>query len=288
MWLFVPKYSLSVQEWEDSTSASDWRFQALAQSVWSKGKDMPLASWQRACKKGGWTRALFGLICTPLTAARGVGEFLSSLPEFPVSPTPLLAEDLPTKTRGRSGRPPEESSPKCGQQLLLWRMSPESSSAASKTSSRISMENWGTLALGEYTALPKPQARHTKDGESLFWPTAVAGDSKSCGAAGYSTSSGRHAGRTLTDAARQWATPTARDWKDGTSPSDKAPTNGLLGRQAPRAIGTKYRVNTGLQLSAPFVEALMGMPHGWTDFVPLETESSHNNAVWRWIISEEF
>jgi len=47
-------------------------------------------------------------------------------------------------------------------------------------------------------------------------------------------------------------------------------------------------VNIGLQLSAPFVEALMGMPHGWTDFVPLETESSHNNAVWRWIISEEF
>jgi len=32
-----------------------------------------------------------------------------------------------------------------------------------------------------------------------------------------------------------WATPTTQDWKDGTDPSEKAPTNSLLGRQAPRS-----------------------------------------------------
>ncbi len=32
-----------------------------------------------------------------------------------------------------------------------------------------------------------------------------------------------------------WMTPSARDWKDGANPSEKAPTRGLLGRQAPRS-----------------------------------------------------
>ena len=34
--------------------------------------------------------------------------------------------------------------------------------------------------------------------------------------------------------AENWATPTSRDWKDGSNPSDNVPTNALLGRQAPR------------------------------------------------------
>ena len=287
MWLFVPKYSLSVPEWEDSTSESDWRFQALAQSVWSNGKDLPVPSWRRACKKGGWTRVLFGLICSPSTANRGVGEFLSSLPEFLVSPTALPAKAKRKKTRELSGPQPDESSPRFGQQLLLWKMSPESSSEDSKTSSRISMENWGTLSRGEYTLRTKPVGLRTGASASLCWPTPVAGDSKSCGAAGYSTASGRHSGMTLTDRARNWATPTARDWKDGTDPSSKAPTNGLLGRQAPRKVGTMSRGNTGLRLAPTFVEALMGLPLGFTVLEPLATESCLNNAVWRWIISED-
>jgi hypothetical protein len=44
-----------------------------------------------------------------------------------------------------------------------------------------------------------------------------------------------HLHRPLHIQIQQWATPTTRDWKDGASPSDAAPTNGLLGRQAPRS-----------------------------------------------------
>jgi hypothetical protein len=70
------------------------------------------------------------------------------------------------------------------------------------------------------------------------WPTATATDAADSGAAGYSTSSGRHSGTTLTDAARLHA--------------------GHLG-----AV-TLTAGPDGLVLSPEFVEALMGLPEGWT------------------------
>lgn len=55
-----------------------------------------------------------------------------------------------------------------------------------------------------------------KDSRSCAtWPTATATDSRSSGAAGYSTESGRHAGTTLTDATRAWQTPRASDGEKG-------------------------------------------------------------------------
>ena len=106
---------------------------------------------------------------------------------------------------------------------------------------------------------------------------------------GYSTESERHEGTTLTDAVRMWptprasdttgagehgdggmdlrtraslwATPAARDWKDGADPSENVETNGLLGRQAPR---TMKDGSGGAALSPAFVETLMGLPLGWT------------------------
>lgn len=121
-----------------------------------------------------------------------------------------------------------------------------------------------------------------------LWPTATAGDSKASGSKGYSTESGRHAGTTLTDAAVRlwptpttseatgagiaaqggpnlrtvatWGTPTSRDWKDGMDPSEEVPTNGLLGRQAPRSLP-----NVSGSLNPAWVEHLMGFPPGWTD-----------------------
>lgn len=67
-------------------------------------------------------------------------------------------------------------------------------------------------------------------------------------------------------ATRQWSTPTARDWKDGSMINSKVKTRSNLSRQAPRmqkAGGTSS--DTGLTLNPLFVEALMGWPVGWTD-----------------------
>lgn len=77
--------------------------------------------------------------------------------------------------------------------------------------------------------------------------------------------------------AEQWATPTSRDHKDGADPSDAVPTNSLLGRQAPRATGPASPNGSGRprRLNPAFVEWMMGLPPGWTDFAPVAMEWSH-------------
>jgi len=65
---------------------------------------------------------------------------------------------------------------------------------------------------------------------------------------------------------RHWATPTARDWKDGVVINNNAETHSNLSRQAPRTLKDGgVTSSTGLTLNPLFVEALMGWPIGWTD-----------------------
>jgi hypothetical protein len=85
----------------------------------------------------------------------------------------------------------------------------------------------------------------------------------------------RSSGLNRTEIMRQWATPTARDWKDGTLKETNVPTNGLLSRQAPRTdVDGKGSCAHGLTLNPLFVEALMGWPIGWTDCGSAETALS--------------
>lgn len=132
------------------------------------------------------------------------------------------------------------------------------------------------------------------------WPTPTASDAAASGASGYSTESGRHSGTTLTDAAVRaregtartppattaWSTPTARDWKDGadpkTSPTSKRQGGDPLGLQAPRIMKVG---GTGLVLNPPFVEALMGLPIGWTDCGCSATASSGSKPRERFVNS---
>lgn len=72
----------------------------------------------------------------------------------------------------------------------------------------------------------------------------------------------RSSGANRTELVRSWATPTTRDWKDGTATAD-VKTNCLLGRQAPRSMSDG--MESRLTLNPLFVEWLMGWPIGWTD-----------------------
>lgn len=119
------------------------------------------------------------------------------------------------------------------------------------------------------------------------WPTPTSTDAKASGTAG----------TTLTDAAvRQWATPAARDWKDGACVEANVPTKALLGRQAVR-WATPASATSGLLdpttsmdgeptsppgapsppsserrvLNPRFVEALMGLPPSWVSALPRTT-----------------
>lgn len=89
-------------------------------------------------------------------------------------------------------------------------------------------------------------------------------------------------------AIEMWATPIGRDWKDsGMDPDAATPTNAILGRQVVRTglpVPGSATNGPGSSPSTPnlprprlnpaFVEWLVGVPAGWTDFGPLGTSSS--------------
>lgn len=107
----------------------------------------------------------------------------------------------------------------------------------------------------------------------VHWPTPRAQEPGS-------TSSDH--GLSLNEASKMWATPTARDWKDGTLKETSVPTNGLLSRQAPRTdLGGSVSSNTPRTLNPLFVEALMGWPIGWTDCASAVTVLSHWSRLMR-------
>jgi len=73
-----------------------------------------------------------------------------------------------------------------------------------------------------------------------------------------------------------WATPTARDWRDGSCTNANVPTNGLLGRQVLRqGPNGKPPLNESRLLSPRFVEWAMGVPLGWSESEPSGTEWFH-------------
>jgi hypothetical protein len=101
------------------------------------------------------------------------------------------------------------------------------------------------------------------------WPTARSEDAESCG---------NHPGATdsLTGAARQWPTPVSNDHKSTVTGNiakrnsrplrERAGSFRLGPKTSPR--GAKSSPETR-KLNPLFVEALMGLPPGWTDYTPL-------------------
>jgi hypothetical protein len=71
-----------------------------------------------------------------------------------------------------------------------------------------------------------------------------------------------------------WATPTARDWKDGKDCLN-VPVNCLLGRQVwgsgPLANGSNAEMDASARLNPELPRWLMGFPKSWVNCVPTET-----------------
>ena len=148
-----------------------------------------------------------------------------------------------------------------------------------------SFPSWGMTVNGELWE--QEMSAHPiseNDGGASGWPTPRARE----GNAGESGSRGsihnqkhRHLDGVVQEM-DSWATPTTRDWKDGSDPSPAVPTNALLGRQAPRTEtvgqGSLQSDQNSPQpspkrLNPNFVEHLMGLPIGWTDSRALGMES---------------
>ena len=309
MWIVVPGYSASAPGSEDSTWAWDWRFEALAQSVWWRGKLRSSDFWFTKCSKDECLMLLSGAMPEPSMADRGVAEFMESLPVIPASHSASQESDEEPRTRDTSGPRSSASLAKWNPSSCSWRMS-QGTSNLDSTECLVILPKSGSTRSGRLYERPMSEP-HTEGSESSSWPTAVVGDSRS--SARHTTSTGiMHSGTMLTDAIRQWptpraitggaesaerkkelgrtasgggdlqseaaqwATPITRDRKDGADPSDKTLTNALFGLQDPKETGAASPNTSGLRLNPNFVEWLMGFPEGWTVCEPSATLSSRS------------
>lgn len=253
MWIYIPSTSCrSAPGSEDSISESDWRFQALEQSAWLRGKPLPARSWHRRWTKDRCIQRLSGRMPEPSTVERGLAEFMASLPAIPASPSLSQASDEEPKTPDTSGPRSSASLGKWDPSSCSWRMSQAMFDWAS-TECSVILPKSGSTQSGQLFEHPMSELRTDESGCSS-WPTAVAGDAKSCGAAAYSTASGRHSGTTLTDATRKWNS----------------------GRQDPNQTGAESPNTSGLRLNPRFVEWLMGFPDEWTVCEHSATPSSQH------------
>lgn len=99
---------------------------------------------------------------------------------------------------------------------------------------------------------------------------------------------------------RLWATPTARDWRSDSSRKSDAELYKGKGRPLSRQVRTMPKAgalrsqlhrNSHQQLNARFVEWLMGLPLGWTDFGHSATRSFRlwqrtHSALWQQLCSK--
>ena len=258
-WLYVPGL-------EGSSSGSDWPWEGDT-AVWatSSGTDSPRPRSWRGWRTRPWSQHLSGTISQPSTADRIAASWIGSLPDCPASPTASPARCEMRQTNEHSGPTSSASSASAPQQLSFWRMSPASSASSSPPGD--SYESWASSSLrrcwqpprttappmsdgASTSSLPTPAARDWKSSHASLQtlarnarplnevlralPTPTAQYARRSGAAGYSTSSERHSGTTLTDV--------------------------VLGAASARRPG---------QMNPQLREWMMGLPIGWTAHEPL-------------------
>lgn len=293
MWLHVPNLPDSAPSPSapaSVASTSDWP-PGVALCATSSGKPSPrLASWL-GWKKRSWIALLSGTISQPSTAERGAAEWISSLEAIPVSPSALQALAKELTIPATSSPTSDASSKKSSRRSSSSKMSP----ATCLLASRSSWPTWREWAIAWRRACSAlrtsvrltaasasgswPTARasdgHKGPGESLRregWPTPTSGDAKASGASGYATTSGRHTGTTLTDAAvgarGTWATPNANERTFEPRQGDHGAqlANEACGHPgqpiSKHGAGSLHNART---LGPRFVSILMGFPWEWTE-----------------------
>ena len=262
MWIYIPSTSCrSAPGSEDSISESDWRFQALAQSAWLRGKPLPARSWHRRWTKDRCIQRLSGRMPEPSTVERGLAEFMASLPAIPASPSLSQASDEEPKTLDTSGPRSSASLGKWDPSSCSWRMSqamfdwdstecsvilPKSGSTRSGQLFERPMSELRTDESG-CSSWPTPSAALTNDGEEPESFMARAAKLKEQGI------NGNGAGIPLTVACKQ-----------------------MHGPQDPKQTGAESPKTSGLRLNPRFVEWLMGFPDEWTVCEHSATPSSQH------------
>ena len=252
--------------------------------LWWRGNLSASQTWSKRWSKEPWirvlsTRTFFGSLGTDTEA-----WWISSVADSHVNRSQSLVVEKPPKTRDISGLTSNQGLLFSTQKFVSLKTSMESllpdrpDTTQFSTMSSATWNQWVTEQRQDSSQRRK-LAHPTSENDGSSWPTpdvtmrphegnvrllrrgVEAGMSKEEADAMLGRDISKPQGKL-----QSWPTPTARDWKDGTNPSDKAPTNGLLGRAAPRDPTSQPG-----QLSPDWVDMLMGFPVGWTDLEPWVT-----------------
>lgn len=232
MWLYVPNLSTSspsAPEAAGSISESNWRFPALAQSVWWRGKPSPSRTWWQRWNKVSWLRLLCGAMPEPSTADAGVDAWTASLAASRVSPTALPGGSVEASMSATCGPTPDASScnPDAGSSLSKM------SAACSRRGLTKSLEpsGYGETFASLVSRLRSDCSRRRKSARAMSgsgssssaWPTPAVPNGGRSNAEGVLSATGMTAEGEkrqvdLNYAAKMfhasaWPTPSARDWK---------------------------------------------------------------------------
>lgn len=297
MWLYMP--STSARDTEALSLPSDTPESTPALYVTLSGKPTQRPYSWRGWKTRPWIGRLSGTISQPLTAQRGADEWISSLPVFHASRSRQQDSSVELTMTAGSGQTSPGSLLAWDRDSSCWRTSPDLFGTVCLTSSP-TLPASGSMRSGVVSAR-QPLARRTSGNGSGCWPTPVARDDQKSPEAHLATKARMGGGRTaitsLTVMAKQWPTPTARDGKGkpgqnaqfqnlttsavnwstlaasmmqrGDCPSQQERRTPGLPIEASRLHQTISTDGDGgskrAGLNPCFVEALMGLPIGWTD-----------------------
>lgn len=226
MWLYIPGTSPSspsapASADSNSVSTSPAPEPELWVSLSGKPMQRPL-SW-RGWKSRPWIRLLSGTTLLPLTADRGLDEYLSSLPVFRASPSPSPASAKAPPMSDGSGTTSPGSFAKWDPATSSWKTSQACFSfAEALEESSVTWPKWGSTRSGDAFAHRRWVPRTGVSGSSSSPPGATTSASgpeyPTPSAQRYGSNQGGAAGRTGpvrpsldTWAKDHWPTTTARD-----------------------------------------------------------------------------
>lgn len=229
MWLYVPNIStssLSVPVEPDLISASNWQFQVLEQSAWSRGKASRSRNWYQLWKRASWLQRLYGAMPEPSTADLGAAQWMASLVASRVNLIVSREERKASLTSGIYGAQRGGLSSNLAHGLSLSKMSGECfRQGMTKSLARnVYSETFQSLVsrLREDCSRRLKSARLTSENASSSspWPTPATRDYKGANSADHlEAGTGRkHMDQLPNFVAHVWATPCARDHMPAHSP----------------------------------------------------------------------
>ena len=260
MWILPKNYQLYSAFAQDMVaSKEDLTCPGLSieSSLMSRSKPMRLQTWLRKWKQGGYHHALFTRILKHSHRTSFEEKLTLSLADTHANHSHCQEVGREKMMKDTSG----SISGDTHKQLDLPNVSLKMCKDTSRLDSTQLSATWKKMVIGqrgEYSQRMR-LAHHTKEKESLYFPTPTASDYKNM-----DTSNQMMLSKVV-----KWATPTAHMEKEGGFPAEWTRNTPSLTAQA-QASESKPRSSGSL--NPDWVEWLMGVPTGWTDLGSWGTE----------------